>query len=136
MVFLVVPSFCENSSCVILSFSRRTLILSPIAKRFTSPAKKVYHKECNVVNKKVLDKRNNVAYNRNDVTKEVNRMLVLFCVCELSAERKDVVRAEVKKRTGEDCLIVGPGFTDVRQIETNKDRAASPRKRLPWPFRE
>lgn len=62
-------------------------------------------------------------------------MLVLFCKCNLNADQKEIVRAEVKKRTGEDCLIIDPEFTDIRQIKTQKDRAAPLWKRLPWPFR-
>lgn len=62
-------------------------------------------------------------------------MLVLFCKCDVSAEGKDAIRADVKKRTGEDCMILGPEFSDVRHIQVKKERAVSPRKRLPWPFR-
>lgn len=63
-------------------------------------------------------------------------MLVLFTVDTTDNELREKIRAQVKERTGEDCLVLGPAFTGVAHFETAKDkeRAAPPKKRLPWPF--
>lgn len=51
-------------------------------------------------------------------------MLVLFCQADLDEEHMDMIRAKVKEKTGEDCLILGPVFTDIRQIQVQNDGAA------------
>lgn len=56
--------------------------------------------------------------------KGVNAMLILFCRCNLDAEHKDLLRAQVKERTGEDCLILDPDIVDIRQIQVENERAA------------
>lgn len=69
------------------------------------------------------------------VEKEENRMLFLFLDCDLDDESKNKLRTDVKERTGEDSLILGPSFLKVCQFPVKKERAASPKKKLPWLFR-
>lgn len=61
-------------------------------------------------------------------------MLVLFTVCLPSTEEKEEIRAEVKERTGEDCLILGPIYRNVLHFNVKKEREAPRQKRLPWQF--
>lgn len=62
-------------------------------------------------------------------------MLFLFLNCDLDDKSKNKLHAEVKERTGEDSLILGPNFLKVCQFPVKKERAASPKKKLPWLFR-
>lgn len=63
-------------------------------------------------------------------------MLFLFCQCEVSVEIKEKLRAMVKERTGEDCLILGPPFTDIRSFQVKRDRTVPFRKRLSRIFKK
>lgn len=51
-------------------------------------------------------------------------MLILFSKYDLDRRSKEIVREEIKQRTDEDCIILGPGFNDVKQIFSEKEWAA------------
>lgn len=54
--------------------------------------------------------------------KGVHKMLVLFCKYDLDEEQKNKLRDLVKEDTGENCLILGPAFTGMRQVHVKKDK--------------
>lgn len=62
-------------------------------------------------------------------------MLCLFCRHNLDEAQKEIVRAEVKQKTGEDCLILGPDFYGICFFQGKKEKAVPPHKRLPWLFK-
>lgn len=60
-------------------------------------------------------------------------MLILFSQCDLDGKEKEAVREEVKQRTGEDCIILGPVFNDAKQVFSANERAAH---RRAWTARD
>ena len=63
-------------------------------------------------------------------------MLFLYCECDITTENKQKIRDMVKERTGEDCFILTPPFTDIRSFPVRKDKTAPLSKRLPRFFRK
>ena len=62
-------------------------------------------------------------------------MLFLKCDVNPSSELKEAIREEIKTKTGEDCVILPGWISWVQNIPVKKERAVSPQKRLPWPFK-
>ena len=54
----------------------------------------------------------------------MNQVLILFSQCDLDGGAKEAVREEVKQRTGEDCIILGPEFNNAKKIVSDRERAA------------
>lgn len=61
-------------------------------------------------------------------------MLILFTRELPSEEQREKIRMEIKDRTGEECLILGPAYSRVLQLSVKKERAVPLHKRLPQLF--
>lgn len=51
-------------------------------------------------------------------------MLFVRMDCDPDREAKEKIRQEIRERTGEDCMLLGPHFISVSSIPVKKDEAA------------